>query len=81
MLFVGYNTRFIDQGFEDKINLWQLLQRGLTNELSFQNKIFSENLEPKKLETQIYKEKIEAEKDKKARREKNKAREFMSVGG
>jgi len=79
--YVGYNTSFIDQEFEDKINLWQLLQRGLTNELSFQNKIFSENLEPKKIETQIYKENIEAEKDKKARREKNKARDFMNLGG
>ena len=79
--YVGYNTSFIDQEFEDKINLWQLLQRGITNELSFQNRIFTENLEPKKAETQKYKENIEAEKDKKARREKNKAREFMNIGG
>jgi len=34
---VGYNTSFIDEEYEEKINLWQLLQRGLTNELSFQN--------------------------------------------
>ena len=74
---VGYNTSFIDQEFEDKINLWSLLVRGITNELSFQNKIFTENLEPKKIETQKYKERIEIEKEKKARKEKNKASAFL----
>ena len=74
---VGYNTSFIDQEFEEKIDLWSLMVRGITNELSFQNKIFTENLEPKKIETQKYKERIEIEKEKKARKEKNKARDFL----
>jgi len=40
-----------------------------------------ENLEPKKIETEKYREKIEEEKNRKARKEKNKANEFMSMGG
>lgn len=50
---VGHTSSFIDPDQEQarKDNLWQLLTRGLTNDLSFQNKMFKQNLEPKKAET------------------------------
>ena len=55
---VGSSSCFIDpQILVDrgmKTNLWLFLQRGLMNDLSFENRIFQENLKPKILETEIY---------------------------
>jgi|TARA_B110000285_G_C14915084_1_gene509821 hypothetical protein len=42
---VGYTSSFKDPELS-KSNLWSLVSRGLTNELSFQHRIFQENLQP-----------------------------------
>ena len=51
---VGYTNSFIDDAFIEKAKLWQLITRGITNELSAEHRIFQENLRPKKRETEIY---------------------------
>lgn len=47
---VGYTSSFIDKDYVQKPNLWQVMTRGLTNELSFEHQIFQDNLQPKKMD-------------------------------
>jgi len=34
---VGYTSSFIDKDYGQKPNLWQVMTRGITNELSFEH--------------------------------------------
>ena len=51
---VGYTSSFIDQDYAAKPNLWQVMARGITNELSFEHQIFRDNLQPKKIDNVIH---------------------------
>ena len=53
---VGYTNSFIGTDSQEKADLWQMIARGITNELSAEYRIFQENLQPKKAETEQYAE-------------------------
>jgi hypothetical protein len=51
---VGYTNSFIGTDSVEKADLWSMIARGVTNELSAEHRIFRENLQPKKVETEQY---------------------------
>lgn len=51
---VGYTNSFIGTDSMERADLWQMIARGITNELSAEHRIFQENLQPKKVETEKY---------------------------
>jgi hypothetical protein len=71
---VGYSTSFLDaeetRKRGEKIPPWQFITRVLTNPLSIENKIFSENLQPVLFEVERHRE----EQKKREMRAKKKIR-------